>query len=201
MKTPGLLNITKQAVFYSLGIYFNWFLNWQALICPLLSTNSTPIPVHYHKTSCILFIQKFIPIDFLTVDHWFVPCPASMHPPFLFDITRKAVTYCIVNHTNWFLNRQAFFIPLLRTNATPNPLQYHKKAVFYCFEMYFCWFIFCQTLICPLLITNATPIPVQPHRKSCIVLLRNLFQLTPFWAPMQSPSLINITKQVIYYCF
>ena len=56
MQPPFLFSITKQAVFQFLEIYYNLFLNYQALIIILLITNATYTPVQYHKNICIVLL-------------------------------------------------------------------------------------------------------------------------------------------------
>ena len=128
MWPPFLLNITTQAVLYCLEMYSNWFLKFQALMCPLTSTNSIPTNDQYHKTDCIFLLG--ISIQLISkLPGIYLPLDENQcNPRYLFSITKQAVSYCLEIYSNLLLNFQSFICPLLNTNATPTPVQYHKTS-------------------------------------------------------------------------
>ena len=85
MQLPYLFNIRKQGVSYYLEICSKLFLNCKAMICFLLRSNLTPIPVYYHNTNSILMLGDVLQsiynlprIDLYLVDHQCNPHPCSI---------------------------------------------------------------------------------------------------------------------------
>ena len=161
MKPPPLFNITKQSCIVLLEHIYYWFLNCQSLICPLLSTNATPVLIQNHKTTCIFLpgnlfqlISKQPSIDLILVDQQWKPYPCSISQNNIYCTTWKCISILFINYL-------ALIWPLLITTATPITVQYNKQAVLYCLEMYFNLFLNCQSLILFLLRINSTPISFQ----------------------------------------
>ena len=122
---PSLFKTENQAIYYSVGKYFYWFLNWHTLMWSLLITTATPIPVQYHRTRYIFtawnvfqFISKLRSIDFPLVDNQWNPHPVQYN--------KQAVLYWFKMWSNWIPTYQSLICSLLSTNSTPIPVQCHK---------------------------------------------------------------------------
>ena len=117
------------------------FFNWQALICSLLSTNVTPIHVEHHKTSSILLLS-----DFFQINH---KLPEFISPLLSADNTPIPVQYhktsCILllwNLFQWIYKLPNRWFPPCWAPMQPQPLfNITKWSVFYCLVIYSNWFI------------------------------------------------------------
>ena len=143
------------------------------MICLLLRSNLTPIPVYYHNTNSILmlgdvlqFIYNLPRIDLYLVDHQCNPHPCSISQNKLYFTDWKCIPidFKFAKHLfplfEYQCNPRTYSIPL-------------KKAVFNYLYIYSNLSLNCQALISPWFSTNGIPIPVQYHKKICILLLGN----------------------------
>ena len=133
-------SISQNRLYLLPGSFFNKFLNLQAFICPLLSTNSSPIHVQYHKTSYVLLLGYLF--QFLKADkNWYVLCWAPMKSPPLFNNKLQAVLHWLEMFYNLFLQFKALMCPLFSTNTTPLHVKYHKSSCIYFLGIYSNWFL------------------------------------------------------------